>query len=199
MASSSLQRGVARSPPPPNQLAAFYKLVDKKVVAGQLCRNARNAELSAQAAEQAETLFGDDSLVPSMKPGSVPTSRSTGCGTAPSPPVQRRRRRSKSLRGAPAVAPWCTAAWNTKRWTGGRTKRRAARRRRRCALRRRRRKEGRRVQTVGREQHDETKLAKLLRTAEVGAAVAGVLSSVHDTGENGSGGDRGCGEGGDVG
>ena len=36
---------------------------------------------------------------------------STGCATAPSPPATRRRRRSKSSRGAPAVAPWCTAAW----------------------------------------------------------------------------------------
>ena len=51
--------------------------------------------------------------------------------TAPSPPAPRRRRPSRSLRGAPAVAPWCTAAWNIRRWTGERTKRRAARRRRR--------------------------------------------------------------------
>ena len=33
------------------------------MIAGQLCRNARNAELSAQAAVHAEALFGDDSLV----------------------------------------------------------------------------------------------------------------------------------------
>ena len=64
MASSSSQRGAARrAPPPPDQFAAFYKLVDKKVIASQLCRHARDAELSAQAAVQAEALFGDDSLV----------------------------------------------------------------------------------------------------------------------------------------
>ena len=63
MASSSLQCGADRAPPPPNQLAAFYKLVDKAVIAGVLNRHARNVELSAQAATQAEALFGDDSLV----------------------------------------------------------------------------------------------------------------------------------------
>ena len=62
MALPSSQRG--RAPPPPNQLAAFYKLVDKKVIAGVLCRYARDTELSASAAVQAEALFGgDDSLV----------------------------------------------------------------------------------------------------------------------------------------
>ena len=60
---SSAQRGTTRAPPPPAQLAFFYKLVDKKVIAGVLCRDARNAELSGQAAVQAEALFGDDSLV----------------------------------------------------------------------------------------------------------------------------------------
>ena len=63
MAASSEQRGAARAPPPPHQLAAFYKLVDRQATAGVLCRHARNAELSAQAATQAEALFGDDSLV----------------------------------------------------------------------------------------------------------------------------------------
>ena len=64
MASSSPQRGAAtRAPPPPEQLAAFYKLVDKNTIAGQLCRYARDAELSAQAAAQAEALYGGDSLV----------------------------------------------------------------------------------------------------------------------------------------
>ena len=63
MASSSSQRGAARTPPPPDQLAAFYKLVDKRTIAGVLARVSRNAELSAQAAVQAEALFGDDSLV----------------------------------------------------------------------------------------------------------------------------------------
>ena len=57
------QRASSRAPPPPDQLAAFYKLVDKRTIAGQLRRYARNAELSAQAAVQAEALFGDDSLV----------------------------------------------------------------------------------------------------------------------------------------
>ena len=60
MASSSSQHG---APPPPDQFAAFYKLVDKRVIAGVLCRYARGAELSASAAVQAEALFGDDSLV----------------------------------------------------------------------------------------------------------------------------------------
>ena len=60
---ASLQHGAARAPPTPDQLATFYKLVDKKVIAGLLCRQARNAELSAQAAVQAEALFGGDSLV----------------------------------------------------------------------------------------------------------------------------------------
>ena len=62
MASSS-QRSTSRAPPPRDQLASFYKLVDKDVIAGALSRHARNAELSAQAAMQAEALFGGDSLV----------------------------------------------------------------------------------------------------------------------------------------
>ena len=62
MASPSAQREAARAPPPPDQLASFYKLVDKQVIAGVLCRHARNAELSAQAAVQAEALFGNNSL-----------------------------------------------------------------------------------------------------------------------------------------
>ena len=61
---SSLRRGAARAPPPPDQLASFYKLLDKRVIAGALCRHARDAELSASAALQAEALFGEgDSLV----------------------------------------------------------------------------------------------------------------------------------------
>ena len=60
MASQGEETG---APPPPDQLAAFYKLVDKRTIAGQLCRYARNAELSAEAAVQAEALFGDDILV----------------------------------------------------------------------------------------------------------------------------------------
>ena len=63
MASPS-QPGATRAPPLPDQLAAFYKLVDKKVIAAALCRYARHAELSASAAVQAEALFGaDNSLV----------------------------------------------------------------------------------------------------------------------------------------
>ena len=65
MAFSSSQRGAAgRAPPPPYQLAAFYKLMDKQVIAGALCRHAREAELSTSAAVHAEALFGgEDSLV----------------------------------------------------------------------------------------------------------------------------------------
>ena len=58
----SLEGGAARAHPP-DQLAAFYKLVDKKVIAGVLFRHARNAELCALASLQAKALFGDDSLV----------------------------------------------------------------------------------------------------------------------------------------
>ena len=62
--SSSSQRGASRALPPPDELASFYKLLDKKAIAGALCRHARDAELSASAAVQAEALFvGDDSLV----------------------------------------------------------------------------------------------------------------------------------------
>ena len=64
MASSSVEHGAAlsRAPPPPDQLTTFYKLVDKRVTAGVLCREARDADLSAQASLQAEALFGEDSL-----------------------------------------------------------------------------------------------------------------------------------------
>ena len=62
MAASS--QGAARAAQPPDQLGPFYKLVDKNTIAGVLSRHARNAELSASAAVQAEALFGgDDSLV----------------------------------------------------------------------------------------------------------------------------------------
>ena len=50
MASSSVGRGAARAPPPPDRLAVFYKLVDKKVIAAVLCRYARAVELGAVAA-----------------------------------------------------------------------------------------------------------------------------------------------------
>ena len=68
MASSSSLRSAGRAPPPPDQLAAFYKLVDKVVIAGRLFRFARSVELSAQAAVQAEALFGGDSLVVARMP-----------------------------------------------------------------------------------------------------------------------------------
>ena len=67
MASSSVERNTTRAPPPPDQLAAFYKLVDKTVIAGVLSRHARCAELSAQAAKQAEALFGDSLAVASLR------------------------------------------------------------------------------------------------------------------------------------
>ena len=61
---SSGQHGAESAQPSTDQqLAAFYKTVDKRVTAGVLCRFARDAELSAQAATQAEALFGDNSLV----------------------------------------------------------------------------------------------------------------------------------------
>ena len=60
MASSSVGRCAA---PPPDRLDVFYKLVDKKVIAGVLCRYARAVDLAATAATQAEALFIDDSLV----------------------------------------------------------------------------------------------------------------------------------------
>ena len=62
MVSSELG-AAGREPPPADQLASFYKLVDKKVIAGVLKRHARCAELSALASTQAEALFTDDSLV----------------------------------------------------------------------------------------------------------------------------------------
>ena len=90
---------------------------------------------------------------PSSKHGSAPTSRSTGCEAAPFPPVTRRRTRSKSSRAAPAVVLSFTAALNTRRWTGGRTKTRVERGRRHVKLRRRQRKELRVAQTRWRKRH----------------------------------------------
>ena len=63
MASSSSQRDATMAPPPPDQLASFYSLCNKGVIAGVLCRYARDAELRATAAVQGEALFGGDSLV----------------------------------------------------------------------------------------------------------------------------------------
>ena len=60
---SSAQRGAARAPLPPDQLASFYKLVDKQVTAGVVCRDVRAVELAAEAALVAEVIFGDNSLV----------------------------------------------------------------------------------------------------------------------------------------
>ena len=62
MASSSALHRAARAPTP-DRLASFYRLVDKKVIAGVLGRYARQTELSASAALEAEALFGVDSLV----------------------------------------------------------------------------------------------------------------------------------------
>ena len=45
------------------QVAAFYKLVDKATAAKVLKREARLAETSAEAADEARKLFGPDSLV----------------------------------------------------------------------------------------------------------------------------------------
>ena len=64
MASSSVERGATRAPPPADKLPSLYKLVDKQVIAAAFGRHARDAELSASAAVEAEALFGgDDSLV----------------------------------------------------------------------------------------------------------------------------------------
>ena len=63
MASTSSQHETTRAPPPPDQLASFHSVVDKYVVAGGLSRFSRAAELSAQAADNGEALFGNRSLV----------------------------------------------------------------------------------------------------------------------------------------
>ena len=70
MASSS-ERGAARArgarplslPPPPEEVASFFALVEKRVTAGVLYRHARCADLCDRAAKNAETLWGDNSLV----------------------------------------------------------------------------------------------------------------------------------------
>ena len=53
----------ALPPAPPEELAAFYALVEKKTTAGVLSRHARGAELSDRAAKHAEKLYGNNSLV----------------------------------------------------------------------------------------------------------------------------------------
>ena len=69
MASSS-ERGGARALgalppalPPPEEVAAFYALVEKETTAGMLSLHTRAAELSGRAARKAERLWGDNSLV----------------------------------------------------------------------------------------------------------------------------------------
>ena len=65
MAHSS-ERGPARAflpLPPPEELAAFYALVEKQTIAGCLNRFSRNAELCDRAARCAVLLYGDNSLV----------------------------------------------------------------------------------------------------------------------------------------
>ena len=59
----TVPRLTARGMTPLDPTAAFQRLVEKRVTAGYLCRWAREAELSAQAAAQAEALFRADSLV----------------------------------------------------------------------------------------------------------------------------------------
>ena len=94
MASSLSQRGAARAPPPPDQLASFYKLVDKKTTAGVLCRHARDVELSAQAAVQAEELFGEDSLVVASLRYAESESLAGVCVAANGADIEALRRRS---------------------------------------------------------------------------------------------------------
>ena len=71
MASSSVN-GAARAtgaplpslpPSPPEEVAAFYTLVEKRVTTGVLNRHARCVELSDRAARSAARLYGDNSLV----------------------------------------------------------------------------------------------------------------------------------------
>ena len=70
MASSS-ERGAAGAtapptplpPPSPEEVAAFYALVEKRVTAGELSRHARAAELCDRAARHAARQWGNNSLV----------------------------------------------------------------------------------------------------------------------------------------
>ena len=71
MASSS-ERGAARAsgarrpllpPRPPEEVAAFYALLEKTITAGVLCRHARAAELCDRAARHAKKLWGENSFV----------------------------------------------------------------------------------------------------------------------------------------
>ena len=132
----------------------------------------------------------------SLRPGSVLTSRSMVFGTVPSPPVPRRRRPSMSLRGAPAVAPWCTAAWNTRRWTGRRTKRRAVRRRLHGWLK----KEWRRKRVAGLQADTDQRWCcraplaqRVHRTARSAAAAAVADSTPRGRAGGAGGGQPGCG------
>ena len=63
MASSSERVATKGAPPPPEEVAAFYALNERRSTAGLLNRHARCAELSDQAARHARRLWGDNSLV----------------------------------------------------------------------------------------------------------------------------------------
>ena len=63
---ASSEHGVARArraPRPPEEVTAFFTLVQRVVTAAALQRDARCAELSDRAAKQAQRLYGDNSLV----------------------------------------------------------------------------------------------------------------------------------------
>ena len=60
MASSQRNAACAQ---PPEEVTAFFKLVEKVVAASVLGRHARHAELCERAAKHAERLYGDNSLV----------------------------------------------------------------------------------------------------------------------------------------
>ena len=50
-------------PPPPEEVATFYALVEKTTTAGVLSRHSRCAQLSERAARHAQRLWGDISLI----------------------------------------------------------------------------------------------------------------------------------------
>lgn len=63
MASSSERDAAHAGPPPPDDVAIFYALIEKTVTAAALCRHARCAELAERAAKEAKGLYGENSLV----------------------------------------------------------------------------------------------------------------------------------------
>lgn len=67
LAMASSEQGLHRPQPPTNQLAAFRTLVEHAVVAGTLGRDARDAELSGRAAEQARERGGSTYRVHSSR------------------------------------------------------------------------------------------------------------------------------------